>query len=56
MRKGKLVYRPPERCYTNVFIEENEHGYRVFRHKGDDRPFTFIPHSSVKEVLYQGSE
>ena len=51
MRKGKIVYRPPEKAYTNVNIEETPHGYRVYR-VGESRPFTHIPHSAVKEVLY----
>ena len=53
MRKGKVVYRPPERCYTNVLIEETEHGLRVYRVGQTDKPFTFIPHSAVKEILYK---
>jgi len=51
-RKGKIVYQPPERCYTNVNIEETPHGYKIYR-VGENRPFTVIPHSAVKEVLYQ---
>lgn len=51
-RKGKIVYQPPERCYTNVNIEETPHGYKIYR-VGENRPFTVIPFSAVKEVLYQ---
>jgi len=51
-RKGKIVYQPPERCYTNVNIEETPHGYKIYR-VGESRPFTSIPHSAIKEVLYQ---
>jgi hypothetical protein len=50
-RKGKIVYQPPERCYTNVNIEETPHGYKVYR-IGEARHFTVIPLSSTKEVLY----
>ncbi len=28
MRKGKIVYVPAEKCYTNVNIEKTEHGYK----------------------------
>jgi len=51
-RIGKVVYRPPERCYTNIEIEETEHGLKIFR-RGETKPFTFIPHSSVKEILFK---
>ena len=51
-RKGKIVYQPPERCYTNVNIEKKDHGYRIYR-VGEARPFTVIPHSAVKEILYK---
>ena len=50
-RRGKIVYHPPEKCYTNVYIEITPHGYKIYR-KGMERPFTVIPHSAVKEVLY----
>lgn len=50
-RKGKIVYQPPERCYTNVNIEETAHGYKIYR-IGESRHFTVIPLSSTKEVLY----
>ena len=51
-RLGKIVYQPTERCYTNVNIEEKQHGYKIYR-VGEDRPFTVIPLSSVKEILYK---
>lgn len=51
-RTGKLVYRPPERCYTNVKLEETEHGWKVFLN-GSNEPNTFIPHSSVVEVTFK---
>jgi hypothetical protein len=51
-RKGKIVYQPPERCYTNVNIEETPHGYKVYR-VGESRHFTVIPLSSAKEVFYK---
>ena len=50
-RLGKIVYEPPEKCYTNVYIEVTPHGYKIYR-AGHDRPFTVIPHSAVKEVLF----
>jgi hypothetical protein len=53
MRKGKIVYTPPERCYTNVNIEETPHGYAVYR-DGDTKPFSFIPTSAVKQIEYKG--
>ena len=51
-RKGKIVYQPPERCYTNVNIEETPHGYAIYR-VGEKRPFTFIPASSVRSIEYK---
>jgi hypothetical protein len=51
-RKGKIVYTPPERCYSNVNIEETAHGYAVYR-QGADRPFTLIPTSAVKQIEYK---
>ena len=51
-KQGKIVYQPPERCYTRVNIEETEHGYRLYR-DGRDGPFTFIPHSRVISIEYQ---
>lgn len=55
MRKGKIVYLPPERCYINVNIEETPHGYAVYR-VGESKPFTFIPTSAVKQIEYKGDE
>jgi len=52
MRKGKVVYTPPERCYTNVNIEETPHGYAIYR-VGESKPFTFIPTSAVKQIEYK---
>jgi len=52
MKLGKIVYRPPERCYTKVNIEETEHGYRLYR-QGDSEPFSFIPFSAVKQIEYR---
>jgi len=54
-RKGKIVYHPPERCYTNVNIEETPHGYKIYR-VGETRHFTVIPLSAAKEVLYNKGE
>jgi len=53
-RKGKIVYQPPERCYTNVNIEETPHGYRLFR-DGESHHFTVIPLSKAVSVDYKGS-
>ena len=51
-RKGKVVYQPPERCYTNVNIEKTDHGYAVYR-VGENKPFSFIPTSAVKQIEYK---
>jgi hypothetical protein len=51
-RKGKIVYTPPERCYTNVNIEKTEHGYAVYR-EGENTPFSFIPFSAIKQIEYK---
>lgn len=50
---GKVIYRPPERAYTNVWLVETEHGYKVFLRPDDSRPKTFIPHSAVKQIEYR---
>jgi len=50
-RKGKIVYIPVERCYTNVNIEETPYGYRLFR-EGESHHFTVIPLSKVASVEY----
>lgn len=55
MREGKIVYQPPEKCYTRVTIQETPHGYKIYR-DGDNSPFTVIPHSAVKEIQYKGGE
>jgi len=55
MKEGKIVYQPPEKCYTRVLIEETTHGYKIYR-VGEDGPFTVIPHSAVKEIQYKGGE
>jgi hypothetical protein len=51
-RFGKIVYQPPEKSFTKVNIEETLHGYRLYR-TGEDRPFTVIPFSAVKQILYE---
>ena len=48
------MYQPPERCYTNVNIEETPHGYRLFR-DGESHHFTVIPLSKAVSVDYKGS-
>ncbi len=55
IRIGKIVYIAPEKSYTNVNIEETLHGFKVYR-KGSDRAFTVIPHSAVKQVIYEREE
>jgi hypothetical protein len=50
-RRGKIVYRPPEKSYTNVNIEE----FKIYR-DGSARPFAVIPHSAVKQVIYERGE
>tara|TARA_R100000734_G_C3318338_1_gene112390 strand:+ start:1100 stop:1264 length:165 start_codon:yes stop_codon:yes gene_type:complete len=52
MMKGKIVYIPPERCYTNVKIEETPHGYRLYR-IGESKPFMSLPFSCVKSIEYK---
>lgn len=52
VRKGKIVYIPPERCYVNVNIEETPHGYRLFR-DGEKRHFTVVPLSKAVSVEYK---
>ena len=54
-RRGKIVYRPPEKSYTNVNIEETPHGFKIYR-DGSARPFAVIPHSAVKQVIYDRGE
>ena len=49
------VYTPPEKSYTNVNIEETPHGFKIYR-DGSARPFAVIPHSSVKQVIYDRGE
>jgi|TARA_R100000084_G_C4654331_1_gene151845 hypothetical protein len=55
VREGKIVFTPPERCYTRVILEETPHGFKVYR-VGEERPFTVIPHSSIKQIEYKESE
>jgi|TARA_R110002020_G_C16157399_1_gene763119 hypothetical protein len=54
-RKGKIVYQPPEKSYTNVNIEETPHGYKLYR-SGDSRHFTVIPTSAVKQIIFDRGE
>jgi len=51
-RVGKIVYQPPEKSYTNVNIEETPHGYKLYR-GNEERHFTVIPLSSVKQIIYE---
>ena len=50
-RFGKIVYQPPEKSFTRVNIEEPPHGYKIYR-DGDTTPFTVIPLSAVKQIIY----
>jgi len=52
LRKGKIVYTPPEKSYTNINIEETPHGYRIYR-AGNNKPFSVIPFSAVKQIIYE---
>ena len=55
VRTGKIVYIAPEKSYTNVNIEETPHGFKIYR-RGSERAFTVIPHSAVKQVIYDREE
>jgi hypothetical protein len=55
VRKGKIVYSPPEKSYTNVNIEETLHGFKLYR-VGATRPFSVIPFSAVKQIIYEREE
>jgi len=54
-RKGKIVYAPPEKSFTNVNIEETPHGFKIYR-LNESRPFTVIPHSSVRQVIFDRND
>jgi hypothetical protein len=51
-RDAKIVYQPPEKCFTRVKVEETDHGYKVYR-GNESRPFTFIPHNAVKQIEFR---
>ena len=55
IRRGKIVYQPPEKSYTNVNIEETPHGYKIYR-AGSTKPFSVIPLSAVKQIIYERGE
>jgi len=55
IRKGKIVYYPPEKSYTNINIEETLHGYKIYR-AGSNKPFSVIPFSAVKQIIYDRGE
>ncbi len=55
IRKGKIVYNPPEKSYTNVNIEETPHGYKIYR-VGSAKPFSVIPFSAVTQIIYDRGE
>jgi len=50
-RRGKIVYIPPDKAYTNINIEETPYGFKLYR-EGASRHFTVIPSSSVKQIIY----
>ena len=52
-RMGKIIYIPPEKCFTRIKIEETPHGFKLYR-DGDERPFKVIPFSAVKQIEYYG--
>ena len=54
-RKGKIVYRPPEKSYTNVNIEETPYGYKLYR-EGSSKHFCVIPFSAVTQIIYDRGE
>jgi len=51
---AKIVFRPPEKCFSNAYIVETEHGYKVYRNIDSVRPSAFIPHSAVKSIEFRG--
>ena len=52
VRRGKIVYSPPEKSYTNVNIEETPYGYKIYR-AGTAKPFSVIPFSAVTQIIYE---
>ena len=55
IRRGKIVYTPPEKSWTNINIEETPHGYKIYR-AGSHKPFSVIPFSAVTQILYDRGE
>ena len=55
LRKGKIVYKPPEKSYTNINIEETPHGYKIYR-VGATREFTVLPFSAGTQIIYERGE
>ena len=51
MRLGKIIYIPPEKCFSRIKIEETAHGFRLYR-DGETRPFKVIPFSAMKQIEY----
>ena len=52
MRIGKIIYIPPEKCYSNINIEETPHGFKLYR-AGESKPFRILPFSVVKSIEYR---
>lgn len=50
-RKGKVVYQPPEKAWTGIFIEETPHGLKVYKHRDSERHFLVIPWSKVAQII-----
>lgn len=49
-RRGKVVYQPPEKAWTGVYVEETPHGLRIYKNKNDERHFLVIPWSKVVQI------
>jgi hypothetical protein len=54
-RRGKIVYNPPDKAYTNINIEETPYGFKLYR-EGSNKHFTVIPFSAVKQIIYDRGE
>jgi len=54
-RLGKIIYLPPEKCYTNTYIEETPYGFKLYR-EGESKAFKVLPFSAIKSIEYYRSE
>ena len=50
LRRGKVVYQPPEKAWTGVFIEETPHGLKIYKTRNSERHFLVIPWSKVVQI------